>query len=104
MLPFICLRAMKTELPFCAFLALAFPAAVSAQPVRDESSTGPRNAVVLIIRHREDANSGKGLFPLGTTRADGYANYFKNFTIEGKHLRLNYIFATRDSLNSHTVN
>jgi hypothetical protein len=89
---------------FCAFLAPAFPAAVSAQPARDESSTGPRNTVVLIIRHAEDANSGKGLSPLGTTRADGYANYFKNFTIEGKHLRLNYILATRDSRNSQTVN
>jgi hypothetical protein len=37
---------------------------------------------------------------LGTTRADGYANYFKNFTIDGKQLKLNYIFATRDSRHS----
>jgi len=94
------LYIMKTELAFCAFLALAFPAAASAQPARDENSTGPRNAVVLIIRHAEDADSGRGLSPLGTTRADGYANYFKNFTIDGKHLKLNYIFATRDSRNS----
>jgi hypothetical protein len=91
---------MKTELAFCAFLVLACSAAVVAQPVRDESSTGPGNAVVLIIRHAEDADSGKGLSPLGTTRADGYANYFKNFTIDGKQLKLNYIFATRDSRHS----
>jgi hypothetical protein len=101
MLPFMHLFAMKTELAFCAFLALALSAAVSAQPMRDENSAGPKNAVVLIIRHAEDADSGKGLSPLGTTRADGYANYFKNFTVDGKPLKLNYIFATRDSRNSH---
>src|SRR6476619_4200884 len=91
---------MKTELAFCAFLVLACSAAVVAQPIRDESSTGPGNAVVLIMRHAEDADSGKCLSPLGTTRADGYANYFKNFTIDGKQLKLNYIFATRDSRHS----
>lgn len=101
MLPFMHLFAMKTELAFCAFLALALSAAVSAQPMRDENSAGPKNAVVLIIRHAEDADSGKGLSPLGTTRADGYANYFKNFTVDGKPLKLNYIFATRDLRNSH---
>ena len=101
MLPFMHLFAMKTELAFCAFLALALSAAVSAQPMQDENSAGPKKAVVLIIRHAEDADSGKGLSPLGTTRADGYANYFKNFMVDGKPLKLNYIFATRDSRNSH---
>jgi len=90
---------MKTELAFYTFLALAFPVAVSAQPVRD--AAGPKNAVVLIIRHAEDADSGKGLSPVGTTRADGYAKYFRNFTVDGKPLKLSYIFATRDSRNSH---
>ena len=101
MLPLMHLCAMKTELAFCAFLSLASSVAVLAQPVGDEFSTGPKNAVILIIRHAEDADSGKGLSSMGITRADGYANYFKNFTIDGKQLKLNYIFATRDSRNSH---
>jgi hypothetical protein len=50
---------MKVELAFCAFLVLATSVAVSAQPARDDSSIGPRNAVILIIRHAEDADSGK---------------------------------------------
>jgi broad specificity phosphatase PhoE len=101
MLPFAHLFTMKAKLSFCAILALAFSTAVSAQTVRDENSAGPKNAVVLIIRHAEDADSGKGLSPSGITRAGGYANYFKNFTIDGKPLKLNYIFATKDSRNSH---
>jgi hypothetical protein len=46
MLPFMHLFAMKTELAFCAFLALTLSAAVSAQPMRDENSAGPKKAVV----------------------------------------------------------
>jgi hypothetical protein len=46
--------------------------AASAAGPEVRRSNGPRNAVVLIIRHAEDANSGKGLSPLGTTRAQEF--------------------------------
>lgn len=34
------------------------------------------NSTVLLIRHAEKPDSGKGLSPMGQARADGYAAYF----------------------------
>ena len=62
---------------------------------------GPKNSVVLIIRHAEDANSGDGISPLGEKRAEAYANYFRNFTIDSKRLEPQAVFAAKDSKKSH---
>jgi hypothetical protein len=62
---------------------------------------GPKNSVVLIIRHAEDADSGDGISPLGETRAEAYKNYFLNFTIDSKRLEPNVVFAAKDSKKSH---
>ena len=62
---------------------------------------GPKNSVVLIIRHAEDADSGDGISPLGETRAEAYKNYFLNFTIDSKRLEPNAVFAAKDSKKSH---
>jgi hypothetical protein len=62
---------------------------------------GPKNSVVLIIRHAEDADSGDGISPLGQKRAEAYENYFLNFTIDSKRLEPKAVFAAKDSKKSH---
>jgi hypothetical protein len=62
---------------------------------------GPKNSVVLIIRHAEDADSGDGISPLGQKRAESYKNYFLNFTIDSKRLEPKAVFAAKDSKKSH---
>jgi hypothetical protein len=62
---------------------------------------GPKNSVVLIIRHAEDADSGDGISPLGQERAEAYKNYFREFTLNSKRLEPEAIFAAKDSKRSH---
>ena len=62
---------------------------------------GPKDAVVLIIRHAEDADSGDGISPLGQKRAEAYKNYFLNFTVDSKRREPAVIFAAKDSKKSH---
>ena len=62
---------------------------------------GPKNSVVLIIRHAEDADSGDGISPLGQERAEAYKNYFREFTLDSKRLEPQAIFAAKDSKQSH---
>ena len=91
---------MKRILLFCGLLASLIPATVFANPARAEDSSALKNAVILIIRHAEP-DHGHGLSSAGKARAKAYANYFKNFTIDGQPLRLDYLFAARDSSISH---
>ncbi len=62
---------------------------------------GPKDAVVLIIRHAEDADSGDGISPLGQERAEAYKNYFLNFTVDSKRREPAVIFTAKDSKKSH---
>jgi len=62
---------------------------------------GPKNSVVLIIRHAEDADSGDGISPLGQERAEAYKNYFREFTLDSKGREPQAIFAAKDSKQSH---
>jgi hypothetical protein len=62
---------------------------------------GPKNSVVLIIRHAEDADSGDGISPRGEKRAAAYTSYFKKLTEDSKHLEPNVVFAAKDSKKSH---
>ena len=82
----------------CLFIAIlfGFTFAVTAQ-----AQDGPKNSVVLIIRHAEDADSGDGISPLGEKRAEAYQNYFLNFTIDSKRLEPKAVFAAKDSKKSH---
>jgi len=65
-----------------------------------ENTPALSNATVLIIRHAEEPSKGDGLSSRGTERAQGYVEYFKNFTIDGKPLKIDYLFAASDSSNS----
>ena len=66
-----------------------------------DAQEGPKNAVVLIIRHAEDADGGDGISPLGQERAEAYKNYFLNFTVDSKRQEPAVIFAAKDSKKSH---
>jgi hypothetical protein len=61
---------------------------------------GPKNAVVLIIRHAEDDATGIGLSPSGQQRAEAYKDYFKNFAVDSKRLCPDAVFAAKDSKKS----
>src|SRR6266480_1298334 len=80
------------------FTAIFFAFALTFTAVAQD---GPKDAVVLIIRHAEDADSGDGISPLGEKRAEAYENYFLNFTIDSKRLEPNAVFAAKDSKKSH---
>ncbi len=80
-------------------LGLSSSAAAAARP-RQESS-GLKSAVILIIRHAEKPDSGNGLSPAGKQRAQAYVNYFTNFTVNSEALKLDWLFATADSKESH---
>jgi hypothetical protein len=65
-----------------------------------ENTPALSNTTVLIIRHAEEPSKGDGLSSRGTERAQEYVEYFKNFTIDGKPLKIDYLFAAGDSSNS----
>jgi hypothetical protein len=65
------------------------------------SQDGPKDAVVLIIRHAEDGATGPGLTPSGQERAQAYKDYFLKFTVDSKRLKPNVVFAAKDSKKSH---
>ena len=85
---------MHRRLFIAIFFAYALTLVAHAQD-------GPKNSVVLIIRHAEDADSGDGISPLGEKRAEAYQNYFLNFTIDSKRLEPKTVFAAKDSKKSH---
>lgn len=92
---------MNTKLLICILLVLANPAAMFGKPPADEKFTAPKNAVILVIRHAEKPDAGDSLSAAGEARAQAYVSYFKNFTVDGHPLKLDCLFATTDSSNSH---
>jgi hypothetical protein len=65
------------------------------------SPDGPKDAVVLIIRHAEDPDSGNGISPRGEQRAEAYKDYFRNFTVGSTRRAPDAVFAATDSRKSH---
>ena len=61
------------------------------------AADGPKDAVVLIIRHAEKHEDGITLSGKGKDRAEAYRKYFRRFEIDSKALRLDAIFAAADS-------
>jgi broad specificity phosphatase PhoE len=62
---------------------------------------GPKNSTILIIRHAENPADGHGLSPRGKERAEAYAKYFQNFTVDSKKLEPTAIIVAADSKQSH---
>jgi broad specificity phosphatase PhoE len=73
----------------------------SAVLVVADAQEGPKNSVVLIIRHAEDAGSGHGLSARGAERAEAYKNYFQNFMIDSKRREPEAVLVAADSKQSH---
>ena len=73
----------------------------SALTLVAHAQDGPKDSVVLIIRHAENGAAGPGLTPSGQGRAEAYKDYFLNFTVDSKRLRPNALFAAKDSKKSH---
>src|SRR5262245_10965378 len=92
---------MKLRISLFVLSVLALLTAGTSDSTADEKVTGLDKAVILIIRHAEKADDGNGLSSLGVARAKAYAGYFKNFTIDGRAVRLDEIFASKDSRISH---
>jgi hypothetical protein len=84
----------------CGLLLVSSPVAM-AQAQLHQESVGLKNAVILIIRHAEKPDTGNGLSPAGKRRAQAYISYFKNFTVDSKPLKLDRLFSTADSKESH---
>lgn len=88
---------MKWILLLGGLLALA--ASVCAKK-DNTSGDGWKDAVILVIRHAEKTTDDKGLSPAGQARAIAYADYFKNFMVEGKSLKLDKLYAAAISKHS----
>jgi broad specificity phosphatase PhoE len=86
--------AMRT----CLFIAVIYGFALL---VVADAQEGPKNSVVLIIRHAENPASGRGLSPTGEQRAKAYKDYFLNFTVDSKRLEPGVILVADDSKHSH---
>ena len=82
----------------CLFTAVLFASTLTFTAVAQD---GPKDAVVLIIRHAEDGGTGHDLAPRGHERAEAYKNYFLNFTVDSKRREPTVIFAAKDSKKSH---
>jgi hypothetical protein len=82
----------------CLFIAVVNGCALLLAANAEE---GPKNSVILIIRHAESPESGHGLSPRGEQRAQAYKDYFLNFTIDSKRLEPNAVVVAADSKQSH---
>jgi hypothetical protein len=82
------------------FAHKSFSVPLDAAAIASEPSPGLKDTVVLIIRHAEKPEEGAELSPTGQQRAIAYVNYFKNFTVNSKPLRPDYLVATADSEKS----
>lgn len=65
-----------------------------------EAAPGLHNVTVLIIRHAEKPDAGRGLSPRGEQRALAYASYFDPLHLDGETLLPSRLIATRDGKSS----
>ena len=93
-------RTMRKFLPAFAalFFLLVAPDASARRHLESRAgASGLANATVLIIRHAEDAATGRGLSAAGQARAAAYARYFRPFRLGQEQLRIDTLVAAADS-------
>jgi hypothetical protein len=83
-----------------ALLLSVFALAGCRRSARPDHPRGPMGSIILILRHAEKPDNGSGLSLAGEDRAGGYVNFFNQFTVDSKPLRLNNLFAAADSRES----
>src|SRR5438552_17740189 len=81
----------------CLFTAILF---ASTLTLAADFQSGPKDSVVLIIRHAEDGGTGHDLAPRGYERAEACKNYFLNLTADSKRLEPNVVLAAKGSKQS----
>ena len=91
---------MTMKFLILVIVALTIPTGILAEESRGQDSK-LKNRVILVIRHAEDAAHGHGISPAGAARAEAYVNYFKSFTVDGRPLKLKFVFAAADTSRSH---
>ena len=57
-------------------------------------------SIILLIRHAEKPASGTGLTPEGAKHAKAYEDLFAHYRLEGRSLKIDALFAAKDSENS----
>jgi hypothetical protein len=78
-------------------LSLLFPLALAGSAF---AADGPKDAVILVIRHAEKHEDGITLSGKGKDRADAYRKYFRHYEVDSRPLRLAAIYAAADSNGS----
>jgi len=91
---------MKLRISLFILCVLALLTAGTPDSTADEKVTGLDKAVILIMRHAEKPDAGRGLSSAGEVRAVACTSFFGNLAIDGQPLKLDHIFATRDTRNS----
>lgn len=101
---------MRVALTACGLALAAMMSPASAMtlnaPASDSivtpapASNGLSNATLLIVRHAEKTGYGSGLSSAGDMRAQVYASYFRNFSLDGAKLRIDTLVAATDTDNS----
>jgi hypothetical protein len=85
-------------------LILSFVACLFSFPFlsacADNTGIGLAGDTVLIIRHAEKPDSGRGLSDAGQQRADAYVKYFHPFTAGGGSVNIDWLIAASDSKGS----
>jgi hypothetical protein len=95
------IRAMTHSMKNNPILRLAAMVFVASAMSCLGQEAGLKDAVVLVIRHAEKLESGQDLSPAGYQHAEAYVKYFGDFQVDGKPLKLDSLFASADSQNSH---
>lgn len=85
-------------------VSLAAPQAFAdhaASPATAAHAAGDLSgATIFIIRHAEKTGIGQGLSPAGAIRAEAYAAYFENLTLDGRKIRIDSLVASTDTEKS----
>ena len=91
---------LSLRFAFALLLTLALAGPIASGRALAGGSYDAGGKTILVIRHAEQQSDGVGLSAAGVARANAYPDYFKNFTVDGQPLRLDYLFAGADSASS----
>src|SRR4051812_33884576 len=88
--------AMKGSFSLMGLFSAAVTVNAIAQP-----ETSLAGATILVIRHAEKPDSGPDLNDQGNQRAQAYPGYFKDLSLDGKAVKIDAIFASKQSDHSN---